>query len=108
MSEPYLTDLGELATQWHDADGRLGVLECRHFFSGAAVYRDGSIVASLTPVGLAFKVPDDVRDHLLASGRAAPLRYFPGAPIKRNYVLFPDPGEVDPDDAASLMLGKPI
>ncbi len=57
MAEPYLTDLQELADQWFRADAAVGVLECRHFFSGAAAYRDGAIVASLTPVGLAFKVP---------------------------------------------------
>ena len=108
MAEPYLSELRVLTGGWSDADGRLGVLECRHFFSGAAVYRRGSIVASLTPVGLAFKVPDDVRERLLASGRAAPLRYFPEGPIKRNYILFADPAVINPDDAASLLLGNPI
>ena len=86
------------------ADNRVGVLECRHFFSGAAVYRDGSIVASLTPVGLAFKVPTEVHDRLLESGRALPLRYFPRSPIKRDYVLFPD-SAIDPNDAVRLILG---
>ncbi len=108
MAEPYLSDLRVLTSSWSDADQRLGVLECRHFFSGAAAYREGSIAASLTPAGLAFKVPDEVRDRLLASGRAAPLRYFPDAPIKRNYVLFADPMVINPDDAASLLRGKPI
>lgn len=86
------------------ADDRVGVLECRHFFSGAAVYRDGSIVASLTPVGLAFKVPTEVHDRLLESGRAQPLCYFPRSPIKRDYVLFPD-SAIDPGDAVRLILG---
>ena len=88
-----------------NSDDRVGVLECRHFFSGAALYRDGSIVASLTPVGLAFKVPTEVRDSLLESGRAIPLRYFPKSPIKRDYVLFPDPA-IDRSDAVRLMLGS--
>jgi hypothetical protein len=105
IAEPYLTELVHLAEQWIQADDRLGVLECRHFFSGAAVYRDGSIVASLTPVGLAFKVRDEVRQTLIRSGRATPLRYFPNAPIKRNYVLF-YPEQVAPaSDAALLVLG---
>ncbi len=86
------------------ADDRVGVLECRHFFSGAAVYRDGSIVASLTPVGLAFKVPTVVHDRLLESGRVLPLRYFPKSPIKRDYVLFPG-SAIDPIDAVRLILG---
>jgi TfoX/Sxy family transcriptional regulator of competence genes len=91
MSEPYLADLTKMATGWMEADDRVGVLECRHFFSGAAVYRDGSIVVSLTPVGLAFKVKAEVREYLLDSGRASPLRYFPKSPIKRDYVLFRNP-----------------
>ena len=66
------------------SDDRVGALECRHFFSGAAVYRDRTIVASLTPVGLGFKVPASVRDKLLDSGKAVPLRYFPNSPIKRD------------------------
>ena len=31
-------------------------IECRHFFSGAAVYADGRICASWSPIGLAFKL----------------------------------------------------
>lgn len=84
----------------------MGQLECRHFFSGAAVYRDDSIVATLTPVGLAFKVPDDIHDELIADGQAVALRYFPASPIKRNYVLFPEPENVNAKDAARLILGE--
>ncbi|MCZ6505533.1 MAG: TfoX/Sxy family protein [Actinobacteria bacterium] len=105
MAEPYLTQLKSLADQWISADQRIGALECRHFFSGAAVYRDGAIVASLTPVGLAFKVPVEVHDELLSSGLASPLRYFPKAPIKRDYVLFPAVMELDAPSAARLLLG---
>ena len=108
MAEPYLTDLRELADQWIQANPGAAPLECRHFFSGAAAYRDGAIVASLTPVGLAFKVPAQVHDRLLSDGRVIPLRYFPNAPIKRNYVLFPDATAVDADDAARLLSGLPL
>lgn len=106
MAEPYLTDLREFAVRWHGADAGIGDLECRHFFSGAAAYREGAIVASLTPVGLAFKVPAEVRDELLSEGRAVPLRYFPTGPIKRSYVLFPPGTEVDAGVAARLLLGE--
>ena len=105
IAEPFLTELSHLADQWMATDDRIGVIECRHFFSGAAAYRDGSIVASLTPVGLAFKVPDEIRDRLLSSGRAAPLRYFPKAPTKRDYVLFPSQETLTPSDGALLILG---
>ena len=89
------------------SDDRVGAPECRHFFSGAAAYRDRTIVASLTPVGLAFKVPTDVREKLLDSGEAILLRYFLSSPIKRDYVLFPD-GEIEPDNAARLILGDQL
>jgi len=105
IAESYLTDLVRFTKQWTLADNRLGDLECRHFFAGAAAYRDGSIVASLTPVGLAFKVPDQVRQTLLQTGRATQLRYFPKAPIKQHYVLFDSETAVSASDAALLILG---
>ena len=105
MAEPYLTELRELAIEWSRADPGVGDLDCRHFFSGAAAYRDGAIVASLTPVGLAFKVPAEVRDDLLARGVAGELSYFSDAPVKRDYVLFPAERVVEPSDAARLILG---
>ncbi len=108
MAEPYLTDLRELADQWSGADAAVGVLECRHFFSGAAAYRDGAIVASLTPVGLAFKVPAEVHDDLLSRGSVISLRYFPTGPIKRNYVLFPTATTLDANDAARLLRGESL
>ncbi len=108
MAEPYLTQLNELAEQWIKADRRIGALECRHFFSGAAAYRNGIIAASLTPVGLAFKVPVEVHDELLDSGLASPLRYFPGAPIKRDYVLFSEGVNLDAHTAARLLLGDSL
>lgn len=108
MAEPYLTDLQALADQWVSSDERVRVLECRHFFSGAAAYRDGAIVASLTPVGLAFKVSAQVRDELLSQGLAVPLRYFPAGPIKRNYVLFPPETPVGVGEALRLLRGQSL
>jgi len=63
--------------------------ECKHFFSGAAAYADGRIFMTLTPVGLALKLPEDARNKLLAKG-AKPLKYFPKAPIKKDYVILPE------------------
>lgn len=90
------------------ADRSVGALECRHFFSGAAVYRDDKIIATLTPVGLAFKVSTEVHDELLDSGRAIPLRYFEASPVKQDYVLFPSADAVDTHDAVQLLLGKSL
>jgi hypothetical protein len=107
MAEPYLADLTKMATDWMEADDRVGVLECRHFFSGAAAYEDGSIVVSLTPVGIAFKVKAEIRECLLDSGRASPLRYFPKSPIKRDYVLFTD-SAIGILEATRLIVGDDI
>ncbi len=64
-------------------------LECKHFFSGAALYAEGRICISLTPIGLALKLPESTRNRLLKGKKVVPLRYFPKAPIKKDYVLFP-------------------
>ena len=64
-------------------------VEIKHFFSGAAAYANDRICISLTGVGLAMKLPEDGRARLLAEG-AEPLRYFPKAPIKKQYVILPD------------------
>jgi hypothetical protein len=106
MAEPYLTELRAFVEDWTEVDARIAPLDCRHFFSGAAAYRDGAIVATLTPVGLAFKVPAEVRDDLLAREVAVELSYFPDAPVKRDYVLFPTGTVVEPSDAVRLLLGR--
>jgi TfoX/Sxy family transcriptional regulator of competence genes len=71
-------------------------VEIRHFFSGAAAYANDRICISLTGVGLAMKLPEDGRARLLADG-AEPLRYFPKAPIKKQYVVLPDGLAEDPE-----------
>src|SRR2546426_10415728 len=62
-------------------------LQCRHFFSGAALYANGTICASLTPVGFAVKLSQESRAALLRERRGTPLRYFEGGPIKKEYVV---------------------
>ncbi len=63
-------------------------LEIKPFFGGAAAYANGRICISLTPVGLAMKLPAHERSQLMDEG-AKPLRYFPNAPVKKQYVLVP-------------------
>ena len=65
-------------------------LECRHFFSGAALYANGRICISSTPVGLALKLPEETKITVLENETAVPLRYFPNGPIKKDYALFTD------------------
>ena len=64
-------------------------LKCKHFFGGAALYAEERICISLTPVGLAMKLPKETTERLLKSNKVVPLRYFPKGPIKKGYVLFP-------------------
>jgi TfoX/Sxy family transcriptional regulator of competence genes len=63
-------------------------ISCRHFFSGAAAFVDGHIFMSLSPAGLALKLPkEDCRTLFEQGGK--PLRYFPKAPVKKDYVILP-------------------
>jgi len=66
-------------------------IEVKHFFSGAALYINAMITASLSPVGLAFKLPGQEAANLIAKGKARPLRYFPRGHIKEGYALFENP-----------------
>ena len=89
MAQEYLQQLAALLKQ--STSGRFeGVkLECKHFFSGAAVYADGRICISLTTVGFAIKLPEESRSTLVNDQGAKPLRYFPKGPIKKDYVVLP-------------------
>ncbi len=64
-------------------------LECKHFFSGAAVYANGRICMSWTPAGFAIKLPEESRNTLMKQKGARPLRYFSKGPIKKDYVVLP-------------------
>lgn len=88
MAEPYLSQLQEIIAEC-GPDEALGDLVCRHFFSGAAAHYIGAIVMTLSPVGLALKLPERDRTVLMDAG-GRPLRYFPKAPIKKDYVVVPD------------------
>ncbi len=89
MAREYLSRLVELIRP--ATSGRFGnvKLECKHFFSGAAVYANGKVCISLTPVGFAIKLPGESRNALLKQKGAEHLRYFPKGPIKKEYVILP-------------------
>ncbi|NOZ40812.1 MAG: TfoX/Sxy family protein [Planctomycetes bacterium] len=91
MAQPFLENLEALVDR-HLA----GVpdLVCKHFFSGAALYSQGTICVSLTPVGLAFKLPEPMCAELIETGAASPLKYFEKSPIKRGYALFAEVEEL--------------
>ena len=89
MAKEYLDELSALIDK--TASGRFKNirLECKHFFSGAALYANGKICMSLTPVGFAIKLPEESRSTLLKQKGTKPLRYFPEGPIKKDYVVLP-------------------
>ena len=98
MAQPYLTALEDLVAR--ELPGTPGLV-CKHFFSGAALYSNSSICASLTPVGIAFKLSECRCSALIASGRALPLRYFAMSPVKKGYVLFPNASSLAAAEVAS-------
>ncbi len=89
MAKPYLAHLCEFIKRTGLIDQYDIRLECKHFFSGAALYVDERICLSLTPLGLALKLPEKTRAVLFENKTAIPLRYFQKGPLKREYVLFP-------------------
>jgi hypothetical protein len=91
MAIKYLKPLLELIDKTNIKAETDSVIEVKHFFSGAALYRNKTICASLSPVGLAFKLADDEAEILISSGKAQALRYFPKGHIKKGYALFVDP-----------------
>lgn len=77
------------------------MLDCRHFFSGAALYANGKICASLTPAGFGLKLPKEVRERMMDEGQGKELRYFIDAPVKREYIAL---SQAIVDDPAKLKI----
>ena len=90
MAKEYFDRLTALMEQIVPGDLENVDLAIKHFFSGAAVYVDGKIAMTLTPVGFALKLPEKSREMLMRDHGAGELRYFPNAPIKKEYVVLPD------------------
>ena len=89
MAKEYLERLSKLMKRAALGKSRNTRLEIKHFFSGAAVYINGKICITLTPIGFAVKLPEDSRNILMKHKGAKPLRYFPKGPIKKDYVVLP-------------------
>ena len=103
MAEPYRERLTTMVRLARPSNARGPRLECRHFFSGAALYANGTICASLTPVGFAVKLPETSRAALLRQRRARPLRYFRRGPIKKEYVVLSAATASEPAVIRSLL-----
>lgn len=89
MAQDYLERLTALIREATSGRFKDIELECKHFFSGAALYANGKICISLTPVGFAIKLPQESRNTLMKQNDTKPLRYFPKGPIKKDYVVLP-------------------
>ncbi len=96
MAQPYLRELQAIVERVCVPGKVADSVLCKHFFSGAAAYVDGHIFMTLTTVGLALKLPEDDRNGLFDQG-AKPLKYFPKAPVKKDYALLP-PELIDDSD----------
>ena len=59
-------------------------------FGGILAYADGKPMASLSDVGLAFKVSGDDHAELIAIPGAKALQYDPSQPISKTYVVVPE------------------
>ena len=89
MAQVYLELLNTLIGRLTSGSLKGVKLECKHFFSGAAVYVKGRICMSWTPAGFAIKLPETSRSALMNQHSVKPLRYFPKGPIKKDYVILP-------------------
>ena len=87
MAEPYLKRLSQIVAELGPLQIRDVTLECKHFFSGAALYADGKICASLGSAGFALKLPESRRQSLISAGKGEEFRFFPNGPVKREYVV---------------------
>ena len=105
MAAPYLEKLDTLLSDLQPLLPTGPEITCKHFFSGAAAYAENKIFMSLSPVGLALKLPDHTRTKLMANG-GTPLRYFPKAPIKKDYVVLPSALTVDREALAALIVAS--
>jgi TfoX/Sxy family transcriptional regulator of competence genes len=103
MAEPYLTILSEKIAELELSTSEGIVLECKHFFSGAALYANGKICASLTPAGFGLKLPAEIRERLITEGAGSELRYFEKAPVKKEYVVLLGAAVDDPERLKSLL-----
>jgi TfoX/Sxy family transcriptional regulator of competence genes len=88
MSREYQLRLTNFLDEHYIAAPPKVELQVKPFFGGAAAYANGAICLTLTKVGFAVKLPDGDLKTLFDLG-AQPLRYFPKAPIKKQYALLP-------------------
>ena len=103
MAEPYLTRLARIVDELAPLRTGGATLEARHFFSGAALYANGKIFATLSPAGFAIKLPEDARRSLMEEGRGTDFRFFAIGPVKQEYVALSDSTVSDEESIRRLI-----
>jgi len=88
MAEPYRTQLSEILKSLEIPDV---TFESKHFFSGAALYANGNICASLGPAGFAVKLPADQRQALIDEENGKNSGFFPMVRSSVNMFCFLNP-----------------
>ncbi|MBL4827366.1 MAG: hypothetical protein JKY66_06585 [Spongiibacteraceae bacterium] len=96
MAKEYFQKLSDLIDELKIENTLSSAVEVKHFFSGAALYIDGTLCVSWSPVGLAFKLPGNESETLITKGKAIPLKYFAKGHIKKGYALFENPNSKKP------------
>ena len=103
MAQPYFDRLNGKLRSCNPSKPRGVVVECKHFFSGAALFANGKIFASLTPAGFAIKLPECARSELIRKRNGRVLRYFKEGPIKKEYVVLSRATAEDHEAVRSLL-----
>jgi TfoX/Sxy family transcriptional regulator of competence genes len=103
MAKPYLEILLRKIESLDLPNTEDVLLECKHFFSGAALYANGRICASLSPAGFGLKLPEEIGRRLIEEGEGTELRYFEKAPVKKEYVALSQPVVDDRERMESLL-----
>jgi len=95
MAKIYLDKLTSLISELGIEQQLSEQLTVKHYFSGAALYVEGSICASWSPSGLAFKLSDEEVSDLISNNKASPLKYFEKGNVKKGYALFEAPEQAE-------------
>ena len=103
MAEPYLTRLVQIVDQLGPLQPGGATLESKHVFSGAALYANGKIFASLSPAGFAVKLPADTRRSLIEEGKGTEVRFFANGPVKQEYVALSESTVADEESIRELI-----
>jgi len=91
MVKEYFDKLSKLIIEF-DLEAEIDVpTEVKDFYTGAVLYVNKAIRVSLSPVGLAIKLPEKMVKTLLKNGSAKPFKYYSKGPIKQGYALFESP-----------------